>query len=191
MKNSLTPDYLSSLVPQSVGSTSSYHLRNAMNLTTLHANSQLYYNSFLPSAIRDWNDLPNETRNAVSIASFKQKLNENTYIPPKYYLTGKRIGQIYHARLRTKCSALRQHLFSKNIIDDPFCACGAVEDTRHFLISCNLYNIQRQEMFNNILPICQPTYNTLLYGNIELSIMANKEIFHAVQEYLIKSKRFE
>ena len=31
----------------------------------------------------------------------------------------KRLGQIHHARLRTSCSSLRQHLFEKNIIDSP------------------------------------------------------------------------
>ena len=58
MQNDLSPDYLCSLVPPTVGSTSSYPLRNANDLQIIHANSQLYYNSFLPSALREWNELP-------------------------------------------------------------------------------------------------------------------------------------
>ena len=58
MQNDLSPDYLCSLVPPTVGSTSSYPLRNANDLQIIHANSQLYYNSFLPSAVREWNELP-------------------------------------------------------------------------------------------------------------------------------------
>lgn len=41
MQNSLTPDYLSSLVPDTVGNNTAYNLRNAQNLNTIHANSQL------------------------------------------------------------------------------------------------------------------------------------------------------
>ena len=89
MQNNLSPDYLSSLVPSFVGNSSSYPLRNATDLRTLYARSQLYYNSFLPSTIRDWNNLPIETRNLTSIASFKQKLNANIITLPKYFLRGK------------------------------------------------------------------------------------------------------
>ena len=54
MQNNLAPDYLSSLVLPTVGRTSAYPLRNSTNLHTLHAKSQLNFNSFLPSVIRDW-----------------------------------------------------------------------------------------------------------------------------------------
>ena len=46
MQNNLAPDYLSSLVPPTVGSTSAYPLRNSSNLHTLHAKTQLYFNSY-------------------------------------------------------------------------------------------------------------------------------------------------
>ena len=49
MKNGLCPDYLVSLVPATVGSASTYPLRNSSDLQTLHTNSRLYYTSFLPS----------------------------------------------------------------------------------------------------------------------------------------------
>ena len=57
MKNGLCPDYLVSLVPATVGSASQYPLRNSSDLQTLHTNSRLYYTSFLPSAVRNWNEL--------------------------------------------------------------------------------------------------------------------------------------
>ena len=104
------PDYLASLVPATVGSVSTYPLRNSSDLQTLHTNSRLYYTSFLPSAVRDWNELPEQTRNSPSLNIFKNRLNPNLITPPRYYNTGKRLGQIYHARLRTACSPLRQHL---------------------------------------------------------------------------------
>ena len=51
----------------------------------------------------------------------------------RYYNTGKILGQIYHARLRNACNPLRQHLHSKNIVGSPYCTCGDIEDTHHFL----------------------------------------------------------
>lgn len=47
----LTPDYLSSLVPESVGNKSAYNLRNARNIIILQAHSQLYFKYFLPSLL--------------------------------------------------------------------------------------------------------------------------------------------
>ena len=66
MNNGLCPNYLTSLVSQSVGNNTTYSLRNASNIQIIHAKSQFYYNSFLPSVIRDWNELPMNTRNASS-----------------------------------------------------------------------------------------------------------------------------
>ena len=53
MQHQMSPDYLSSLVPPTIGSTTNYQLRNSSDLLTLHASSQLYFNSFLPSVIRE------------------------------------------------------------------------------------------------------------------------------------------
>ena len=191
MQNSLTPDYLLSLVPENVGNNSAYNLRIARNLNTIQARSQLYYKSFLPSVTRDWNGLSEGIRNSPSLSSFKHQLNVNLAKSPILFFDGKRLGQIYHARLRMRCSSLNAHLFSKNIVDSPLCACGSFEDTHHFLLSCNRYAVLRQELVNRVTPICQPSLNVLLYGNQELSNSTNKQIFLSVQEYLIKSKRFE
>ena len=130
MQNDLTPNYLRSLVPATVGSASSYPLRNANNLQTVRANSQLYYYSVLPSTVRDWNELPEQTHNLQTLNISKYRLNANLSKPPSYYNVGKRIDQIYHARLRTS-SSLRQHLSSKNIIVSPVCVCGSI-DIFHF-----------------------------------------------------------
>ena len=114
MKNGLCPDYLVSLVSATVGSVSTYPLRSTSDLQTLHTNSRLYYTSFLPSAVRDWNGLPEQTPNSTSLNIFKSSLKSNLITPPRYYNTGKRLGQIYHARLRTACSPLRQHPHNTN-----------------------------------------------------------------------------
>lgn len=190
MSANLSPAYLSSLLPSTTGANVQYNLRNAANIQTVHANSQLYFNSFLPSTIRCWNELPLETRSASSVASFKQTLNSNLIIPPSYFYIGNRADQIQHARLRTKCSSLKQHLFLKNIIDSPLCICGKIEDTEHFLFDCRLYHGIRQEMTRSLLRICRPSVNILLYGDTNLSYDDNRQIFKIVHEFITKSKRF-
>ena len=45
MKNNLFPPYLASLVPNNVGDVSRYNLRNVQDSQTVHANTQLYFNS--------------------------------------------------------------------------------------------------------------------------------------------------
>ena len=102
--------------PPTDGNNTAYSLRNASDYKYIRSNTQLYYNSFLPSAVRDWNELPHTTRNAPSISSFKRSLNSTLIGVPLFYLDGKRIGQIYHSRLRIDCSSLNHHLFSKNIM---------------------------------------------------------------------------
>ena len=52
MQNEMTPEYLSSLAPPTVGSTTRYRLSNESDLQTIPAKSQQYYHSFLPSVTR-------------------------------------------------------------------------------------------------------------------------------------------
>ena len=180
MINGFCPGYLCSLVSPTVGSASSYSLRNAANLQTIHSNTKQYFNSFLPSAIREWNDLPLVIRDSTTVTAFKYNLNSNLAQPPSLFHIGNRIEQIYHSRLRTNCSSLNSHLFSKNLIDSPLCICGAIEDTRHYVCVCTRYLDLRQELINAVSAVCEPTLNVLLYGNTELSYEQNKEIFLSV-----------
>ena len=190
MHNEMTPEYLSSLVPPSVGSTVRYALRNESNLQTVPAMSRQYYESFLPSTTRMYNALSDEIKNSPSLEAFKARLNRNTVKPPIYYYAGSRLGQIYHTRLRLKCSSLHQHLFLKKIIANPLCECGAVEDTQHFFLNCYRFRNLRLELFNKISTFCQPTLEVILYGNVNISIDDNKQVFLAVQEYILKTRRF-
>ena len=83
MQNNFVQNVLSVLVPASVGNTSYYNLWNVEKQTT-HANTQLCYNSLLPSVIRELNRLPQEMRDATTKANFKNKLNENNIKAPTY-----------------------------------------------------------------------------------------------------------
>ena len=100
--------------------------------------------------------------------------------------------QIHHTRLRTKCSSLNSHLFSKNIIEDPSCLCGAFEDTSHYLLHCPLYTELRNKMLNDISSLINVdiTVDLLIYGSSSETKNTNEEIFKVVQTYILKTKRF-
>ena len=100
--------------------------------------------------------------------------------------------QIHHTRLRTKCSSLNSHLFSKNIIEDPSCLCGAFEDTSHYLLHCPLYTEHRNKMMKDISSLINVdlTVDLLIYGSSSETKNTNEEIFKIVQTYILKTKRF-
>ena len=124
MYYTLSPPYLSTLVPPLVGQTSRYNLRNANDLQTIDARTTLYFNSFLPSTVRDWNSLPSDIKNADTAVAFKSSLNKNNRCVPKHFYFGDRQLQILHTRLRTKCSSLSYDIFLRRLNDSPLCTCG-------------------------------------------------------------------
>ena len=189
MINSLAPEYLSSLVPPTVGNISQYNLRNETNLQTIPARSQQYYNSFLPSTTRIWNSLPDDTKKSPSVEFFKHLLNSNITKPPPYYFSGSRLGQIYHARIRLNCS-LRYHLFRKISLIILYVDAVRLKIFHIFFLHCNLYGQLRHALLDRVSTYCQPTVNVFLYGNTDLTDVENAEIFSAVQDYISKTKRF-
>ena len=113
MTNYLPPTYLSSLLPLLVGAMSRYPLRNIKQYQTNDAKSQLYYNSFLLSAICEWNSLGNTVQFCPSVSSFKNMSTRQSVPYYYYYLTGSRNEHKLHARIRTIGSSLHYTLFSQ------------------------------------------------------------------------------
>ena len=161
MLHGLTLSYLSNLIP--INNLNRYNLRNISIVPLIQARTQLYKKSFLPSVIRDWNNLPDNIRMLPTLSSFKLHINSNIHKPPEYYKVGCRFGQIHHTRLRLNCSSLHFDLYRKNIIDDPHCSCGAIETAKHYFIECPNYNVQRAIYLTN-LP-CPLILNFLLQGS--------------------------
>ena len=191
MLHDMTPPYLSSLIPQPVGATTRYNLRNSGNLQTPLCRSKLYKESFIPSFIHLWNSLPQETRDSPTLAAFKHSLqNSSVTKPPPFYRIGQRDAQIHHTRLRTNCSALNLTLFQKNVVESPLCHCGELESTDHYFFICQTYNDQRQQLLNTVNPICNATSILLLFGDSSLTLDQNIIIFDAVQKYILATKRF-
>ena len=78
----------------------------------------------------------------------------------------------------------------KNIIENPLCNCGKIEDPFHFFFECNQYNLIQRDMLTCISAICNPNLNILLHGNDGLAEEQNLNILMAVHNLIIKSKRF-
>ena len=186
----MTPSYLTDLLPLSVADTTTYSLRNSQQLRNIHCRTQLLSTSFLPLTISLWNTLPETTRQSPSLQSFRAALNSNLRTVPQHYYHGNRFDSIQHARLRMHCSSLKEHLFTKNIVGDPMCMCGCIEDTYHFFFSCPLYFNQRRTLLNNLSNLPNITLHLLLFGDNTAPLHANKHIFEVVHKYIASTKRF-
>ena len=152
----------------------------------MHTN--LFCNSFFPSTVRVWNDLPNDIKDGPSVGSFKYKINKNLRSPPKFYNAGTRKGQILQARLRMECSSLNSDLHRKNIVPNPFRRCGVFESRNHFFFACPLYSLDRLRYLPANLD--NLTSNDLLFGCENQSDEFNESLFLKVQEFLTRSGRF-
>ena len=189
MDNHLAPDYLCNLLPPHIGEVSSYPLRNADNYTQIHSRTSLYGSSFIPSAICKWNKLPTEHRNAESQDMFKALITDTKNKEPYYYYCGNRIEQMLHTKLHTECSSLIFYLYRRNLVPSPNCVCGAIENNKH-LLDCHRFVNDRDEMLNIIIRYPNVTADILLFGNTDLPVHINEEIFKAVHAYIRKTKKF-
>lgn len=187
IKHGIAPEYLSASIPDQ--SNTRYNLRNSNDITGILARTTLYFNSFFPSTIREWNNLPLEIRNLPTLTMFKNFLCRNKKSTPKYFYSGDRKLQVLHARLRTKCSSLNYHLFLRNISPSPLCDCGQTENCSHYFFECQRFNTNRQKLFQSLNNF-SVTLNILLFGNPDLPDADNAIIFKHVQTYISETKRF-
>jgi hypothetical protein len=75
-------------------------------------------------------------------------------------------------------------------MDSPNCACGPVESTSHFLISCKKYTDLRNELMYTINYPVTIDVKLLLKGSDTLIVYQNIDIFIKIQNFILKSKRF-
>ena len=80
---------------------SRYPLRNSEDFAIPVTGTAIYYNSLLPTALRDWNVLIQDTWNAPTLNSFKHTLRNNQILVPKYFdtLHVSQIAQMLHNRI--------------------------------------------------------------------------------------------
>ena len=121
MENGQAPPYPTDLIPPRVGDISNYPPRNSDNYVSINTNTSSYANSFLPSTINAWNNLPTSVKSPTTLVSFKRLLAQNNLKTPDYYFSGERLLQILHTRLRTECCSLNEHLCRRNLVQSPNC----------------------------------------------------------------------
>jgi hypothetical protein len=85
------------------------------------------------------------------------------------------------------CSSLSQHLYSKNIVDSPFCQGGAIETTEHYLIYCPLYNVHGQLFIEPFFDDPLISYDHYLFGSS--SSVTNKTLKFSWQCHPLLSTR--
>jgi hypothetical protein len=194
--NGNAPQYLKELIPVRDQPVGALNLRSQANeeIRIPFARTESFNRSFLLFSIRLWNDLDREIRNISSLESFKQTLKEpkDRMINILYY--GKRWPNIYHARIRIGCSNLHEHLCNNlHVIPSPECDCGhSVEDPMHYFFMCPLFNAQRISLMNTIIALSvDNSLDTLLYGDPNAANDQNYQVFEAVHQFLVDTKRFE
>jgi hypothetical protein len=188
--NNQAPGYLRNLLPDRVDNLHNHNTRQSANILEISSKTKFYSDYFLPSSIKLWNRLSIDTRNSRSLNIFKERIKTQNSKCPAHYYSGTRLGQILHTRLRMNSSSLNEHLFIRNLVDSPNCACGQVESTSHFLISCKKYTDLRNELMYTINYPVTIDLNLLLKGSDTLSVDQNIDIFIKVQNFILKSKRF-
>ena len=147
--------------------------------------------SFIPSTIRLWNSLENETRSKSTLTSFKSSLKPNNVRHQCLSFVGNRKLSILHARLRHNCSILNYDLFRCNLVNNPSCECGnPCENVYHYFFDCPLYQTYRNNLFRDISFVDIIELDVLLFGANIFSPDENDVIFRAVQRYIRDSGRF-
>ena len=188
--NGYSPNYLSDLLPPLVSSINPYHRRNPLERRVPAYRTETYRKSFFPSTTHLWNELPTYVKEFQSICQFKNYLRSEDLVIPPYYYLGNRKDQIVHCRLRLNISDLNADLCRRHLRHDSSCSCHFPEENaEHFLLHCTNYTNQRAATLHSLPPQYKTT-ETLLSGNLALSVEENEIIFLTVQSFIKLSERF-
>jgi len=197
MANKLCPEYLIELLPPRQG------YRRTNDFVPIRCRTSKYQNSFIPSGIKEWNNLSLELKTSSTISSFKGNLRKVLFLPRiKHYNLEKGPSSIHHTRMRLGLSHLRQQLHSCNIVDSPHClnpTCIEIPETpQHYFLECPQFAAGRHRLLQVLEPIAgrlglhTHTHLTklILYGQNELTIRENQELFRNVQYFITTTSRF-
>ena len=109
---------------------------------------------------------------------------------PSYQLVGERKYNILLTRLRHSCSSLHADLFRVNIIQSPACG-NNIENTKHYMFECNLYNEQRKALYLSLITVPNISVDLLINGSSDLPVETNTTIILAVLKFIKDSGRFK
>jgi ribonuclease P/MRP protein subunit RPP40 len=193
--NGDAPPHIIPLLPRTVASQTTYNLRNSYNLRPRHARLTPSLNSYFPKTARDWNALPESTKNADSLHKFKKLITIDH--PAKHY-SKLHIGKcgIWLTRIRMGLSGLNSHRFTYNMLASPVCEkCGnEVEDTIHYLWYCPVYAPMRQQMMGRLVAETDIQIDNTNIVSILINGEIEKEnhikIYNIITDYIRNTIRF-
>ena len=143
---------------------------------------------FFPSAVLEWNKLDSFIRNSETFMLIKKRILE--FIRPKansIFNIHNPMGIKYLTRLRLGFSHLKEHKFKHNFQDsvDPLCSCGIeTESTKHFLLHCANFSIQRKTLFDKLTEL----NIDVLTRNDDYIV---KTLLEATIDFIIATERFD
>ena len=186
------------MIPPTIKSTTVYQLRNGEDIIIPFCRLSITIDSYIPSTIRQWNNLDLSIRNVGSLPHFKSELKKmsNSYSVhiPKYYSYGPRELNIVLTQFRYSATFLNYDLFKVNIISNPSCSCGAIREVPYYyFFECPMYNGIRNDLLNCLdwLPSgCHLDLNLLIFGNSTLTNEQNELALKKVFDYIRKSERY-
>ena len=148
IQSGLYPNYIRDLIPAPV--INRYPLREIGHIPNIHTRLVSSGRSYFPSTIKLWNRLPATTVTAPTFKIFK-KLIIGPSGRTKYNTMCIGRAGIWLSRLRMGLSALSQHRFTYNLIDDASCPnCGQRETTSHYFFDCPAYAAPRTEFYDSL-----------------------------------------
>ena len=131
------PSYLFDIIPKVLSTRTT---SNHNSIPSFNVKPEYFRNSFLPSAVIQWNKLDNNIQNSESVRAFKKQILKFFRPSPNSTFNlhnphGIKLPTI----LRVGLSHLREHKFRHNFQHslDPFCNCGRhIETTIYFFLHC-------------------------------------------------------
>ena len=195
-----SPSYLFNYIPRN---NHQFNTRNHYQIPQYFCRTESFRNSFFPSSIKYWNDLPSETTKNESFNMFRNTLLKSIRpIPNSIFDACDPLGIQLLTRLRVGLSHLREHKFRHGFNDliDPLCPCNMeIESTTHFYLQCHYYNNERLVLMNELLNLNIDINNfndislteLLLYGAKNFSNDINTSVINVSITYIKSTKRFE
>ena len=130
-----SPSYLFNYIPRN---NHQFNTRNHYQIPQYFCRTESFRNSFFPSSIKYWNDLPSETTKNESFNMFRNTLLKSIRpIPNSIFDACDPLGIQLLTRLRVGLSHLREHKFRHGFNDaiDLFCPCNReIESVSHFFL---------------------------------------------------------
>ena len=187
------PTYLNDLFPVTVENSTPYALRNANDINSVLARTNIYASSVIPSCVNAWNALDLNIRDSPTLNIFKYRL-KHLYKPrdlPVYFYLGQRYTSVIHARLRNHCSHLNSDLYKNHLRNNEHCECGHLtEDIEHYIFTCPNYTQARQKLFQDTRQYHPLSTDKLLQGIRDLNKKDSEKLINSFHAYINSTKRF-